>query len=132
MVPGLEAVAAAMRRSWSVETCDTVDVDDWHQGNPSRGQCGVSSLILHEILGGELLLAEVLYVNGERQGYHYWNRLPDGMEVDLTRDQFASHELVQTPATVQRSLAEQYERLRSAVFADLGLDDSDLTIRFDD
>ena len=138
MVPDLEAVAAAMRRHWSLETCDTVDAADWHPGNPARGQCGVSSLVLQEILGGELLLADVFFVDGGRQGYHYWNRLPDGTEVDLTRDQFAPHELVQVPATVSRTfqtpgrLAEQYERLRSAVLADLGLDDSQLTLRFAD
>ncbi len=134
----LPALAAAIRRNWSLDTCDTVDVRDWHPGNPSRGQCGVTAFVLQEILGGDLLVADVLYDSGALQGVHYWNRLPNGTEVDLTREQFAPHELVQNPITIHRErrlpgrLAEQYERLRSAVLADLGIQDSQLTIRFAD
>ena len=54
--------------------------------NPSRGQCGSTALIIHDLLGDELLIAEVIRSEGSRQGVHYWNRLPDGTEVGLTRD----------------------------------------------
>ena len=49
---------------------------------PLCGMCVEVSLIIHGIFGGILLSGFV----GENQ--HYWNRLPDGRELDLTSDQF--------------------------------------------
>lgn len=70
----------------SRETCDPVDQDAWSPAKPARGQCGVTALVLQDLLGGELLLAEVRNVDGSRQGVHYWNRLGGGLEIDLTRE----------------------------------------------
>jgi hypothetical protein len=83
-----EDLEAAVRAAWALDTCDPVDADDWSAANPSRGQCGSTALIIHDLLGGELLIAEVIRGGGSRQGVHYWNLLPDGTELDLTRDQF--------------------------------------------
>ena len=69
---------AAIRVAWALDTCDPVDVDDWSEANPSRGQFGSTALTIHDLLGGELLIAEVLRTDGSRQGVHYWNLLPDG------------------------------------------------------
>ncbi|WP_426503949.1 YunG family protein [Dactylosporangium sp. McL0621] len=85
-------------RSWGPETCDPSDLADWHPGNPSRGQCGATALVVREVLGGDLLLGRVT-AGGAQAGHHYWNRLPDGTELDLTRDQFRPGELV-GPGTV--------------------------------
>ena len=77
---------------------------------------------MQEFLGGDLLLAEVLHADGSRQGLHYWNRLPDGTELDLTREQFAPSEVVQAPDVVPRPadltrgrLYPQYRALSRAV-----------------
>jgi hypothetical protein len=45
-----------------------VDVDDWSAANPARGQCGTTALTIKDLLGGELLVAEVLRADGSRQG----------------------------------------------------------------
>ena len=125
-VTDLIAVTAAVRAAWSRETCDDVDLADWTPGNPARGQCGVTALTVQDLLGGDLLVADVLYPDGSRQGVHWWNRLPDGREVDLTRDQFARPEVVQPPRVVVRPeglpryAADQYLRLRAAVLNRLG------------
>jgi hypothetical protein len=80
---------------------------------------------VRDLLGGDLLLAEVLRPDGSRQGVHGWNRLPGGREVDLTREQFAADELVQVPRVVERPPgpprrgAEQYAAFRAAVEAAL-------------
>ena len=108
-----------VRAAWGADTCDPVDLP-WSPDNPSRGQCGVTALVLHDHLGGELLVAEVLRDDGSRQGWHLWNRLPDGSEVDLTREQFAPDEHVQEPQVLHRDgppkrCAEQYARLRERV-----------------
>lgn len=122
----LAAAAVAIRSAWCRDTCDEADVDAWSPANPARGQCGVSALTLQDLLGGDLLLAEVLHPDGSQQGWHYWNRLPDDREVDLTREQFAPTEVVQQPRLVVRPLgapgrsARQYLRLRQAVLDALG------------
>jgi hypothetical protein len=83
-------------------------------------------LVVRDLLGGELLEAEVHFRDGRRQGFHYWNRL-DGVEIDLTGDQFNEDELVQSPQvvegppTVSWIVDDQYLRLRQRVFAALNL-----------
>jgi hypothetical protein len=130
----LPAIVDAFRRHWSIDTCDPFDVADWNEANPARGQCGSTSLVLHEILGGDLLIAEVMFDDGRRQGFHYWNRLPSGQETDLTREQFAAHEHVQQPVNAERltrrprRAPERYETLRHAVMLDLALTDGDLAL----
>lgn len=85
----LSEIEDAIRASWSRETAE--EDDGWTPVNPSRGQCDVTSLVVHDIFGGELLAAEV-YRAGQRVESHMWNRLPGGLEVDLTRDQFRNGE----------------------------------------
>jgi hypothetical protein len=87
----LSEIEAAIRASWSLDTAD--EDDGWTADNPSRGQCDVTSLVVHDIFGGELLAAEV-FRNGQQVEWHMWNRLPGGLEVDLTRDQFRDGEVI--------------------------------------
>ena len=65
-----------------IETCDPSDAALWTPANPSRGQCAVTALVVHDLLGGLLLEAEVHHADGSPQGFHYWNRLA-GLDVDL-------------------------------------------------
>jgi len=39
----------------------------------------------------------VVFSDGRRHGVHFANRLPDGREVDLTREQPREHEHIQRP-----------------------------------
>jgi hypothetical protein len=120
-------IEAAVRAAWARDTCDPVDVGDWSAANLALGQCGTTALTINDLLGGELLVAEVLRADGSRQGVHWWNRLADGTEIDLTREQFASHEVIQQPRVVPRPsglprrAAEQYLTLRHRVLDALGL-----------
>jgi hypothetical protein len=82
-------LGAAVRGAWALDTRDPVDADGWCVANPSRGQCRSAALTIHDLLGGDLLVAEVKRGDGSRQGVQYWNLIPDGTELDLTRDQFA-------------------------------------------
>jgi hypothetical protein len=120
----LEVLQSAIRASWCLETCDPVDAPDWVPTNPSLGHCAVTALVVHDFYGGELLEAEVLFQNGSRQGFHYWNRLA-GVEMDLTREQFKSHEVVQDPQVIERlpeipwQAEKQYRVFRERVHATL-------------
>lgn len=69
-----------LREAWASDT--TSDPRGWTPTNPAWGQCAVTALIVQDLLGGELLRAPL------EDGSHYWNRLPDGTELDLTREQF--------------------------------------------
>lgn len=121
-------VENAIRGAWRADTCspDDAEREPWRESNPAWGQCDVTALVVNDLLGGELICGEVHTARGERRGYHWWNRLPGGLEVDLTRDQFRSGETVTEgrvrarPAGRPPRRAEEYERLRDRVAARLG------------
>ena len=122
MLSSLLRIEEAVRGSWSRETCDPVDLGEWSERNPARGQCGVTALVIQDLLGGELLVAEVWHTDGSRQGMHYWNRLSGGLELDLTRAQFKNGERVGRPDVMTRPddtaggrLAQQYRLLADRV-----------------
>jgi hypothetical protein len=127
----LAKLEQAIRESWSLDTSD--DRDEWSPANPARGQCDITALVVHDFLGGELLGADV-YRNGERIEGHMWNRLPSGVEVDLTREQFMRGEVLGDatvrprperfdPAHPRYHRYETYLVLSRRVEARLGRDD---------
>lgn len=79
----LEPLRRALEEAWSGETSAAAD---WSPEVPARGQCAVSALVIQDDVGGDLVRATV---GGSS---HYWNRLPDGDDVDLTRSQFQMFE----------------------------------------
>lgn len=95
----LTEIEQAIRDSWSLDTAE--EDDGWTPENPSRGQCDVTCLVVHDIFGGDILAADV-FKDGERIEAHMWNRLPGGTELDLTRGQFRNGEVVGEPSVRQR------------------------------
>ncbi len=73
-------IAYLLHRVWSSETCYPRVRKFWKKENPSVGQCAVTSLVINDFFGGEILF------NAEYN--HFWNRLEDGTEIDLTKGQF--------------------------------------------
>ena len=71
-----DQVAAALLRSWSHATSG-----GWLAENPARGQCNVTSLLLNELFGAEILKTPL------PEGDHFYNRL-NGERLDLTDSQF--------------------------------------------
>jgi hypothetical protein len=84
----------------------------------------MTAFVVQDLLGGDLILGEV-QVDGVKTGNHYWNRLPDGSEVDFTADQFypgeviANGQVVHRPPDAPRRYREQYELLRERVLSAL-------------
>ena len=95
----LAQLEQAIRESWSRDTAD--EDDEWSPDNPSRGHCDITSLVVHDFFGGELLGADV-YIGEERIEGHMWNRLDSGIELDLTRDQFRRGEVIGEPVVRPR------------------------------
>ena len=114
---------AAIREAWGRDTSD--DPDEWSEENPARGQCAVTALLVRELLGGDILVASVLR-DGRRIERHAWNRLPSGLTLDLTREQFVNGERFGEPAVEEPQFThlhpERYATLRARVLARLGLD----------
>ncbi|MFJ8861114.1 hypothetical protein ACIRD8_22130 [Streptomyces sp. NPDC102451] len=115
----LTDIEAAVRSSWDADTTTPAHRPHWDPGNPARDQCGVTALVVNDLLGGELIRGEVL-VDGERVDHHWWNRLGGTTEIDLTREQFGPHETVTGGVAVERPaeivrLREEYELLSARV-----------------
>ena len=75
----LAGLCNALHGAWCAETA----LGAWSPYCPNLNQCAVTALAVQDYFGGELLRCET--TDG---GSHYWNRLPDGTEVDLTARQF--------------------------------------------
>ena len=128
MIPWtLNDIEGALRASWAGDTCSPDDLEraGWRPDNPAWGHCDISALVLHDLLGGDLVLGDV-HIHGNPHGYHWWNRLADGTEIDLTREQFRDGQVITSPRVVVRPPGpparrnREYELLRERVSARLG------------
>ena len=107
------ALRGKLEKVWDAQT----SAGGYSPETASTGQCAVTSLIVQDLFGGDL----VRVINmGES---HYFNRLPDGTEVDLTRDQFAVWEpepaVIRERAYLEKSewTMKRYEILKSRLKA---------------
>lgn len=96
----LLALRERMKRAAGPQTSyDPLDYDSWAEKPagwcPLTGHCFVASQIVRERYGGTLMTGTVTRMG--RPEVHYWNRLPDGTEVDLTGSQYGGDGL--TPVT---------------------------------
>ncbi len=83
----LELLLAACSKETSA------DQAGWTQENPLHGHCAVVAILVQENFGGEIFRASLLGVKGyEQMQSHYWNRLKNGSEVDLTAGQFRGND----------------------------------------
>ncbi|WP_428239511.1 YunG family protein [Gynuella sp.] len=118
MKPSPDDVLKALQDSWSLES--TEEPENWTPSNPSRGQCGISSLIINDYFGGKLVLWKV-FVGEDQVGFHYSNELPDGTPFDSTGDQFWESEELKEPSAFVRpdkspkNGAERYKALAKLV-----------------
>ena len=75
------------RSAGGADTCYPESREEWTPQNPARDQCGMTALVVQDILGGDLIISEV-HVGGVQVGHHYWNRLPDHSDVTSQRTSF--------------------------------------------
>lgn len=65
---------------WDEKTC--LCFGKFDPKRPSFGQCYVTAICIQDIFGGDIIEGSVNYCT------HFWNKLPNGKEWDLTSDQF--------------------------------------------
>lgn len=123
----LTSIAEALRSAWAVDTCSPDDIAraGWSPDNPAWGHCDIAALIINDLFGGDFLLAEV-HLDGEQHGYHSWNRLGTGLEIDVTREQFRLGQVITAPRLVKRPEValpqrwKEYQLLRERLASRLG------------
>ncbi|MFG1796373.1 hypothetical protein [Nocardia sp. NPDC049149] len=128
MIPwNLLTIDQALRASWAADTCSPDDIEraGWQPSNPAWGHCDITALIVNDIFGGALILGEVR-LDEEQQGFHWWNRLPSGIELDLTREQFQLGQTITATRVIERTPGptrfrwDEYLLLRKRVIDRLG------------
>jgi hypothetical protein len=123
----LSEIERALRASWGADTCSPDDLDraGWQPENAAWGHCDITALLLNDLLGGDLVVGEV-YVDGVQQGFHWWNRLDSGIEIDLTREQFRQGQAITAARVLRRPAGRparryrEYRLLRERVATHLG------------
>jgi hypothetical protein len=72
----IDKINEALLKSWSLESSSK-----WRIDNPAKGQCGVTALVIHDLLGGEIRKTQL------PDGWHFYNVIDD-KRVDFTASQF--------------------------------------------
>ncbi len=105
----IKSLKEAFRKAWSSETSS--DPDNWSPKNPAWGQCAVTACALQDIIGGEIVWAQVTMPDGQKIS-HYFNKV-GGREIDFTREQFPAG--AQIPAGVPKM--KEYPTTRDFVLS---------------
>jgi hypothetical protein len=112
----LSQLQHAIENAWTQETSHTPLL--WTDSNPSLGQCAVTSLVVQDYLGGEILWSKVL-MKDDVSISHYFNVIK-GEVIDLTRKQFpidvvipnGSEKMGQFASTREYMLSDQSTQVR--------------------
>lgn len=95
--PLLSDFIYALQKSWSAKTSYEPD-EDWSHENPARGQCVVSSLVVQDYFGGDIVRYAM---SGDGiDETHYFNVLDDGTVIDTTRSQYKNKKIRMTEKPV--------------------------------
>lgn len=72
----IEEIKKALLKSWSLESSSK-----WSKNNPAKGQCGVTALVVNDLLDGEIMKTKL------PDGWHFYNFI-NKKRYDLTASQF--------------------------------------------
>ena len=95
-------------KSWSLESSTK-----WSKDNPAMGQCGVTALVVNDIMGGEIKKTKL------PNGWHFYNVI-NGMGYDFTVSQFTEDILyMDIPSNREEAYKDtnekQYKYLKNTV-----------------
>ncbi|WP_394190818.1 hypothetical protein [Paenisporosarcina quisquiliarum] len=72
----IDRIVNALSKSWSVKSSTK-----WRKDNPLAGQCGVTALVVNDLLGGEIKKTKL------PDGWHFYNFIKN-KRYDFTASQF--------------------------------------------
>jgi len=115
----IEQIMKALYKSWSSDSSSK-----WSQDNPAKGQCGVTALVVNDILGGEIRKTKL------PEGWHFYNFI-NGKRYDLTVSQFKEDILyMDIPSNRNEAFSDtnekQYNYLKQSVINHLSFSNSKL------
>lgn len=108
----IEIINKALLKSWSLESSSK-----WCEDNPAKGQCGVTALVINDLLGGEIRKTKL------HDGWHYYNII-NGVRYDFTALQFKEKiEYMDVSSTREDAFSDtnekQYHYLKQTVQSSL-------------
>ncbi|MCU4670326.1 hypothetical protein ABE321_02855 [Bacillus paralicheniformis] len=103
----IEQIMKALYKSWSSDSSSK-----WSQDNPAKGQCGVTALIVYDLLGGEIRKTKL------PEGWHFYNVI-NGKRYDLTISQFKEDILYMDVPSNTDTNEKQYNYLKQSVINQL-------------
>ncbi len=103
-----ELILSILKKCWSIKSSSV-----WTKENPAKGQCGVTSLVINDCFGGEILKTKL--PNGQ---WHFYNSI-EGRRFDFTGSQFELpieyHDIVSSRGEAfSDTNGEQYSYLSAA------------------
>ena len=108
----IDDILTVLFQSWSSESSSK-----WSRENPASGQCGVTSLVINDLLGGEINKTQL------PSGWHFYNVI-NGNRYDFTASQF-SEEIYYMDIPSNREEAykdtneKQYNSLKNKFFLNI-------------
>ncbi|XQY90112.1 YunG family protein [Metabacillus sp. HB246100] len=98
------------KKCWSIDSSSK-----WTKENPANGQCGVTSLVLHDLYGGDIVKT---WTN---DGWHFYLYI-NGDRIELTKSQFREPiDYRDNPSSREEAFLdtnmEQYRYLKNAILA---------------
>ena len=108
----IEQLARALPKSWSLQSSSK-----WSAENPAKGQCGVTALVVNDLLGGEIKKTKL------PDGWHFYNYI-NGKRCDFTVSQFrAAIAYMDIPSNRVEAYADtndqQYSYLKQSVLREI-------------
>jgi hypothetical protein len=105
----IEQLMEALTKSWSLTSSSK-----WTSENPANGQCGVTALVVNDLLGGDIKKTEL------SKGWHFYNTI-NGKRYDFTASQFKEDiDYMDLPSNREEAYADtnesQYAYLKKSVF----------------
>ncbi|MCM3575401.1 hypothetical protein M3172_19555 [Mesobacillus subterraneus] len=112
----------ALLNSWSINSSSK-----WTKDNPAKGQCGVTALVVNDLLGGQIRKTFL------SEGWHYYNEI-NGECYDFTDSQFNEDiEYMDIPSNREEAFLdtnqEQYDFLKQSVMNNLSEKNRTVNVR---
>lgn len=104
----IDEIKMSLLHSWSIQTSSK-----WTRANPAKGQCSVTALVIHDLLGGQIVKTTA------PEGWHFYN-IVHGERLDFTAIQFEETLLYEDLPSSRKDAftdtnASQYGELRKQV-----------------
>lgn len=121
-----QLISKTLKSCYSQDLCYPKVKDDWDSENPTLGMCAITSLLVHDYLGGDIAKIKVDGIS------HYFNII-EGKIVDFTCEQFSfqldysNYHIVDYDTILTEECRIRYELLKRK-FVNILLEDIDKEI----